>query len=299
MRGTVRTGPECEAGVCPERRVTWTEPSPIPAASDALVAPALPLRPLQRPPVPLLVALDDDAETGGEVWRVRATPHVIGRTIGETTIPHDPAISARHAAIWRRVRQGRPVWHLEDLGSTNGVFVRVTRCALRPGLVVMLGARRYVCEAHGPLVAEPNRHDRAGDGRDDCGSIRRTVSLDAARRIDEQPPGLRLRELLGGDQGRTWDLPAPGGTLGRSPKCDVAIPDDPYLDPVAAQIVVDGTGRTELVADGTRNGIWTRIRSVELGTYNRFLIGEQRFLWTLPSGTDPASPRVPQSDRTP
>jgi hypothetical protein len=79
----------------------------------------------------------------------------------------------------------------------------------------------------------------------------------------------------------------------------VTIADDPYLDSIAARIAVDGRGRLELVAHGSRNFAWTRIRSVALGKYNRFLIGEQRFVWTLPGGTVPPAGGISHVERAP
>src|SRR5262249_62385494 len=80
-------------------------------------------RPMRRPPMALLCILDDGKEDG-EWLRLRADRIIIGRSEGDIIIPHDPMISGRHAELARRPDQGRYRWHLTDLQSTNGTYLR-------------------------------------------------------------------------------------------------------------------------------------------------------------------------------
>ncbi len=78
---------------------------------------------------------------GGGTWQVVVRPE-------ETIIGRDPAcdividtmeVSRRHARLWRTA-SGQ--WALQDLGSTNGVYVngrRTESCSLRPADVVKIG----------------------------------------------------------------------------------------------------------------------------------------------------------------
>ncbi|HID24179.1 MAG TPA: FHA domain-containing protein [Planctomycetaceae bacterium] len=100
-------------------------------------------RPLQRPPMALLVALDDGSTSEGKIWRIRKSRHKIGRVKGETVIPHDPDISSEHAQIIRRWHEGAYRWFLIDLNSTNGTFVRVKRSLLSQNRQLLMGSRRY------------------------------------------------------------------------------------------------------------------------------------------------------------
>src|SRR5687767_9878591 len=52
-------------------------------------------RPTGRPPVALLVLLDDGERSGEEI-RIRGERFVLGRTEGDVTIPHDSLISGKH-----------------------------------------------------------------------------------------------------------------------------------------------------------------------------------------------------------
>ncbi|MCC7367470.1 MAG: FHA domain-containing protein, partial [Chloroflexi bacterium] len=64
----------------------------------------------------------------------------IGRDDGNDLVLRDPRVSRRHALV-RRLGQ---TFRVEDLGSTNGIFVngrRVDRADLRPGDLIQVGAQ--------------------------------------------------------------------------------------------------------------------------------------------------------------
>jgi pSer/pThr/pTyr-binding forkhead associated (FHA) protein len=61
------------------------------------------------------------AGTARDVWHLTRPELVLGREEGDVTFPDDEFMSRRHAAIKRVGTRAR----LEDLGSSNGTFVRV------------------------------------------------------------------------------------------------------------------------------------------------------------------------------
>ena len=116
--------------------------SPLPVDNTAAFRPQL------RPPIAMLCILHD-GDAGGESDRAAADRYVIARNEGDIRIPHDPQISGRqHAEIVRtRAENGQFRWHLADLGSTNGTFVRVSKVALLPRVELMFGQTRYRFES--------------------------------------------------------------------------------------------------------------------------------------------------------
>jgi len=61
------------------------------------------------------------AGTARDVWHLTRPELVLGREEGDVTFPDDEFMSRRHAAVKRIGNKAR----LEDLGSSNGTFVRV------------------------------------------------------------------------------------------------------------------------------------------------------------------------------
>jgi pSer/pThr/pTyr-binding forkhead associated (FHA) protein len=61
------------------------------------------------------------AGTARDVWHLTRPELVLGREEGDVTFPDDEFMSRRHAAVKRVGTKAR----LEDLGSSNGTFVRV------------------------------------------------------------------------------------------------------------------------------------------------------------------------------
>ncbi len=68
------------------------------------------------------------------------SPLEIGRTTGQLQYSDDPFMSGKHA----RVHRVRGQLTLEDLGSTNGTFIRVRgEMELRPGDTVRIGSQLF------------------------------------------------------------------------------------------------------------------------------------------------------------
>ena len=76
------------------------------------------------------------AGTARDVWHLTRPELVLGREEGDVTFPDDEFMSRRHAAVKRVGPRAR----LEDLGSSNGTFVRVRGDReLKPGDLLRVG----------------------------------------------------------------------------------------------------------------------------------------------------------------
>lgn len=165
---------------------------------------------------------------------------VIGRARGDLQIADDPFLSGEHLAIRRR--GGR--YALEDLGSTNGTFVRLTReHVLEDGDEVMLGRQLFRFVEGG-----------GGSGGRTGGGQTRVLGFGGA------VPRL-VRILEGGDTGESYALVRPSTVVGRE-RGEITFPGDVLLSSVHATIVREqGDGGVIRIRDeGSRNGVFLRIR---------------------------------------
>jgi pSer/pThr/pTyr-binding forkhead associated (FHA) protein len=81
------------------------------------------------------------AGTTRDVWHLTRPELVLGREEGDVTFPDDEYLSRRHATV-RRIPQGQGsrTARLEDLGSSNGTFLRLRgEHELKTGDVLRLG----------------------------------------------------------------------------------------------------------------------------------------------------------------
>ncbi|MFW6171251.1 MAG: FHA domain-containing protein, partial [Planctomycetota bacterium] len=122
-----------------------------------------PFRPQYRPPIAMLKVFDDN-QREGETFRVRANPFIIGRNKGDVILSHDNLMSGRHAEIARHFQDGKYLWHLYDLNSRNGSFVKIDFIRLRVGDELILGGTTYVFQesrqSSPRLVQVGSRHPR-------------------------------------------------------------------------------------------------------------------------------------------
>jgi hypothetical protein len=226
-------------------------------------------RPVHRPPMALLCVIDDGREDG-EWLRLRGDEFVIGRAEGHLVIGHDGMMSGRHAKISRELSAGRYRWHLADLGSTNGTFVRVAGASLKNGQEFLLGGRRYRFDDAAPGAVN------AGVGPAPAGDVStrgwKTVApTDLISSFVELKPdgGLGQRYFLDGDEfwaGSSQSL------------CKIAIGDDVLLSPRHVRFYRDAKGAWLLDNAAAPNGVWLRVQRVGVDASVRFQLGEQRFL---------------------
>ncbi len=211
-----------------------------------------PMRPINRPPVPRLIAVDDDHTTDGECFRLRAAETTLGRRDATLLFAGDADMSASHARITREcTAQQRYIWRLIDNGSTNGTFVRITKTILRHDDQIRLGRTlvRWRSNAEGVdlhIVVESEQPRR--------------IPIDAKRPF----------------------------VIGREAShADVMI-SDVTVDPAHARLHFEADGW--VIEDlQSLNGTWQRIDSHDLLARDEFLLGEQRFRFECPAVPDTAA----------
>jgi pSer/pThr/pTyr-binding forkhead associated (FHA) protein len=224
-------------------------------------------RPCLRPPVPVLTILDDGSMEQGEEVRLRRERFSIGRTSGDIQIPNDSSISGAHAEIRRTPWKGGFQWHLHDLDSVNGTFVRCVRAVLHENAILILGTRRF--RLRNPLkpssmpLMTPDTN--LMDGRHIPDPVW-PVLAEASAKPGAVEFSLRADRLVIGRAG--------GGA-------DIEL-DDPLLANRHAELKRMRDGTWMIVAETTRNGIWVSISAVGLTPYSFFRCGEQRFRFVIP-----------------
>lgn len=226
-------------------------------------------RPRHRPPVPVLTVLDDGDRLEGEMVRLRSETLAIGRSVGDLTLPNDIVISQAHAEIRRLPWRGGYQWHLVDLGSRNGTFVRCARAVLHGEAILILGNRRF--RLRNPLSPRsggpPSEHTQAVDGSQILGGVWPV--------LEETTGGVgRLRFELRNDQFLEFTLGRTGG------QAAIQI-DDPLLAYNHAVLRRLRDGSWMISAEQTRNGVWVSISDVVLTNNCSFRCGEQRFRFTI------------------
>jgi len=200
------------------------------------------------------VAVRHDGLTGA-VHALERAETLCGRLEGEVRLTEDPTVSPRHA----RFVNGGDRLRVEDLGSVNGVFLRLTAPRrLRVGEELRLGRQLLRLE---PLPRPPVAEERGVRpwGAPDDGAT------------------LRLTQLLeGGGLGEIFPLRPGENTVGRE-MGDITFAGDRYVSARHARL--DVTPEGVLVTDlGSSNGTFLKIAAAaELVAGDQLLIGAQLF----------------------
>lgn len=245
--------------------------TPGPASSPTAPAPvddSAPYRPSHRPSMALLVIFDDGEEEG-ETLRLRQARCLIGRAEGDVIIPHDPALSGRHAEVSRRVVDGAHRWLLRDLGSSNGTFVRVAKSPLQPAQELILGGRRYRFDLAATATAP---------AQEPAGMVAATQKWQVMRPAEGTGSATAaLVEVSESGDGRRFPLAGPEQWVGRDARQSAIAIDDPMLSPRHARFSRDGSGRWHVENARSLNGVWLRVAEIAIERSCHFLCGEQRF----------------------
>lgn len=208
-----------------------------------LAASKIPLyRPSVRAPMAVIKLFHDGQLTFNQ-YPVMADRFRIGRTDGDLIVPHDYWMSGRHAEIQRRKRGDSYHWFLIDLNSTNGTFVQTDFAVLRNNDELFMGQERY----------------------------RFLLKDDKAR----------LMHVTRG-AGQLWAFTESQVIIGSQLPCGLkSFTSDPYLDAVHARLKREPDGTWTIRDNRSRNGVWYRIKEVEIPANSEFQLGEQRFgFWT-------------------
>jgi pSer/pThr/pTyr-binding forkhead associated (FHA) protein len=203
----------------------------------------------------------------------------LGRSEGDVVIPEDRYLSARHARIARGVGQASPGGPaglvLRDLGSVNGVFLRIGNANATEGdgrVGVELRDQDLFLVGQQVLKFEVVR-----DGEDGFGPASQHGTL-----LFGTPQAPRFACLAQRTvEGVTRDLfhiRKMETVLGRE-SGDIVFTDDPFLSRRHALIKVDRDNKRFLLADlGSSNGTFVQIRGdVGLKSGDQFRIGQQLF----------------------
>jgi pSer/pThr/pTyr-binding forkhead associated (FHA) protein len=205
----------------------------------------------------------------------------IGRSEGDVVVPEDRYLSARHARISRRSGQGAAGslagLLLRDLGSVNGVFLRIGNAMGGDGP----GERHAEVDLWDQdlfLVGQQVlKFEVVKDGEDGFGPASQHGTL-----LFGTPQGPRFATLSQRTvEGVTRDLfhiRKVETILGRE-SGDIVFTDDPFLSRRHALIKFDRDNRRFLLADlGSSNGTFVQIRGdVGLKSGDQFRIGQQLF----------------------
>ena len=233
----------------------------------------IPFRPVVRPPQAVLCILDDDQKEG-ELVRMRGSRLLIGRSEGDVVIPHDDAISGQHAEILRSLENGQYKWHLRDLGSTNGTFVRCQTARLKQNQELLIGCQRYQFRlpATASLPAAPAADEKSTRGW-------QAVSREAVSALAPL-----LVHLDGPHDGRSFPLTSNEHWIGRDPRqTSVTLDQDSMVSPRHARIFKAEKDEWKIEDARSANGIWIRVEKALAGKKFEFQLGEQRFVLKLPS----------------
>lgn len=268
----IQGSPEAKRG--PKRRQTIMEeasPGPVSGAfgSDApatqtKASSTQRFNPSIRPPVAKLFVLDDSGKDA-EVIRIRTEEFRIGRAVGDLVIGHDGQMSSEHAVVQRREEAGRWTWHVVDLDSTNGTFVRVTEVPLENEQEFWLGGSLYRFQlSDQPAEPSPSRKVKG--------------TMVASTAFAQSSPAALIIEVTPEGDGPQYALNSREQWIGRNArKCAITI-NDPMLGTQDSNIFIDAEGNWGIRKGKSLNGIWVRITEVPLvGNGLQFQCGEQRF----------------------
>lgn len=180
---------------------------------------------------------------------------VVGREAGGC-FAGDSYLSPKHAKISR----GKTSYMIEDLGSLNGVYLRIERDVphvLQDGAIFRIGQEIIRFDAIAASKKGPNGEEIMGSPN----------------------PGFlgRISLIIGRDTcGNAYPIPSDGMHLGRE-RGDIIFPDDGYVSGLHCRI--HGAGGQVLLTDvGSSNGTFVRLtKATALPMGSLVLLGQQLF----------------------
>lgn len=209
----------------------------------------------QQPVVPRLVVIKGEGGDG-LTYHLSATNHIVGRTAGEIRFAEDFFLSPEHALF---TVQGNRLF-VKDLGSVNGVFVRIkSPVQLEHGDCFLVGEQLLRLDSAPFQEPGPDANN--------------TYSYSSPR------PDARFRVvqlLAGGGEGRIVSASGTALTLGREGS-SMNFPNDRFISGRHARLDAASDSHHIILTDtGSRNGTFVRIKgAVELFHGDYIFIGQQ------------------------
>jgi len=202
---------------------------------------------------PQLILIRGDGNDGA-VFPLEAAETTFGRGEADLAFPEDPGLSVEHCMFVRE----RDVLYVRDLGSTNGVFLRVhAPNALSDGQLFLCGEQVFRFERYRAIPV--------------------TVGQDGAvfGGTPVSPWRFRVVQLLaGGHTGLAFCARKRSMTIGRE-DCDINFYQDPYISHYHSRLEERG-GQYILTDLDSRNGTFVRIaEQVALQSGDHLFIGRQ------------------------
>jgi pSer/pThr/pTyr-binding forkhead associated (FHA) protein len=210
----------------------------------------------------------------------------IGRTEGEVIIAEDRYLSPRHARIVRVSRpddsarkRSAPEFALVDLGSTNGIYLRLDRES----------ARETSLEDQDLFLVGQQvlKFDIVRDAEEGLAPAMQHGTLVFGTPTTPRYARLSQRTVEGVTRD-VFHVQKAETVLGRE-SGDIVFTDDPFLSRRHASIKFDHEGRRFVLADlGSSNGTFIQIRGqVTIKSGDQFRIGQQLFRVELSAAPAP------------
>ncbi|NLE47601.1 MAG: FHA domain-containing protein [Sandaracinaceae bacterium] len=239
--------------------------APSPEAGRITASPAAPMiahspATAPKPVGPCIRIIDAHGQLGPRM-EIDGDRTDLGRLEGELTLEDDPFLDARHARFERR--EGR--YHVLDLDSVNGVFIRIKeRTPLRDGDRILLGRQLLAYDTLHP--SEATRAPMMLRGVLVFGSPAEAAYARLTRITTEG---------LGRD---VFYLYRPETMLGRE-RGDLVFSDDAFLSRGHARISFDAASHQAYIEDlGSSNGTFLRVRGAQpLSDGDELRIGRHLF----------------------
>jgi pSer/pThr/pTyr-binding forkhead associated (FHA) protein len=254
-----------------ETAIEQPVPSPPPASEEChTLEESIAFAPRRRPWYPHLIILDDHSSDSGEVVRFRKDAFTLGRVDCDLSFPAEALMSGTHAKVsLQEISPKHWDWVLEDLSSRNGVFVRQTEFPLRPGNEFLIGGTKVIVHGDSQLArnaVEPIPSYSAYEA--EAGQIRNRSELEICPYLFSQ-------------EATIVPLRAKRIQLGRNGEGAISLAVDPFVEPLHALIQKTDSHSWKIVDQKSLNGIWVRVRRAVLSQTTSFILGEQRFRFTL------------------
>lgn len=259
-----RTDPATPEAIDPGRK-DWSQPDPGQAAPTAGLYAPTSLRGAQ-PSGRLIVIAGDGQE--GPSFSLVGEQMDIGQSEGTVVLPEDRYMSPRHARLVRI--KGR--WYVRDLGSTNGVFVRIS-------------APHELVDSDSVLLGvEVLRFEMIGDAESGLGPAVQHGTLVFGSPALPRPARLVQRTVEGVARD-VYHLHRLETVIGRE-SGDIVFTDDPYLSRRHALVRRDSaTGRFTLIDLDSSNGTFVAIRGdCPVGHGDSIRVGQHLFRIELTQG---------------